>query len=74
MDGKEISLTMVEKGANPGIQRKAKHPNGVTLHRSRWRARGIVGCCKDKAPVNTWKEKRIEVTGVWRSMKAEGML
>lgn len=39
-------LTMVENEANPGIQRKAKHPNGITLRH--WGALGLAGCCKEQ--------------------------
>lgn len=47
---RNISLTTVEKGANPGIQGKAKHPNGITSHHCRWRALGVIGCCKGQGP------------------------
>lgn len=67
MDGKETSLTTAEKGANPGIQRKAKHLHSIILHHT-------TGGTKDKATIDVWKEKRIKVTGVWRSMNADGVL
>jgi len=37
---------MVEKRADAGIQRKAKHMNSIISHRCGWRAVGVVGCCK----------------------------